>query len=101
MFPIQSFLDRFGGLLTQLDALAEDCDAEAAEDLEDLNAEFEDALMLLNECRADGDPEELTDALEDMKALAGDYRGLTGDIPELAALADQLEMAADMALGNL
>ena len=65
------------------------------------DAELEDALMLLNECRADGDPEELTDALEDMKALAGDYRGLAGDIPELAALADQLEMAADMALGNL
>ncbi len=101
MFPIQTFLDRFGALLEQLDALTEDCADDAAEDLEDLNAELEDALMLLGECRSDDDPEELSDALEDLKALAGDYRALSGDIPEIAALADQLEMAAEMALGNL
>jgi len=101
MFPIQSFLERFGDLLAQLDALAEDCAPEAAEDLEDLNAEFEDALMLMNESKAGDDPEALTDALEDLKALAGDYRALSGDIPEIAALADQLEMAAGMALDNL
>ncbi len=101
MFPIQTFLDRFGALLEQLDALAEDCAVDAAEDLDDLNAEFEDALMLLGECKSDDDPEALSDALEDLKALAGDYRALSGDIPEAAALADQLQMAADMALGNL
>ena len=97
MFPIQTFLDRFGALLEQLDALAEDCTVDAAEDLDDLNAE----LMLLGECKSDDDPEALSDALEDLKALAGDYRALSGDIPEAAALADQLQMAADMALGNL
>ena len=32
MFPIQTFLDRFGALLEQLDALAEDCAVDAAED---------------------------------------------------------------------
>ena len=101
MFPIQTFLDRFGALLEQLDALTEDCAGDAAEDLDDLNAEFEDALMLLGEYRGDDDPEELSDALEDLKALAGDYRALSGGIPEIAALADQLEMAAEMALGNL
>lgn len=101
MFPIQSFIERFEGVLEQLDALAEDCAPDAAEDLEDLNAELEDALLLLNECKKGDDPEELADALEDLRALAGDYRGLADGIPALASLADQLEMAAGMALGNL
>ncbi len=101
MFPIQPFLERFGELLDDLDALAECCAGEAAEDFSDLNAELEDALLLLSECKPDDDPEALTDALEDLKALAGDYRALAGGVPGLSHLADQLDMAADMALGNL
>lgn len=101
MFPIQSFLERFGALLGRLDELAETCAPETAEDLEELNAEFEDALLLLSECKSDDDPEALADALEDLQALAGDYRALSGSVPELANLAEQLDMAAGMALGNL
>ena len=97
----KAFMERFDGILEELDALAENCPGEAAEDLEDLNAELEDALLLLNECKKGDDPEELADALEDLRALAGDYRGLADGIPALASLADQLEMAAGMALGNL
>ncbi|MBR1820421.1 MAG: hypothetical protein IJ769_02230 [Clostridia bacterium] len=100
MYPIKSFLERFGGILAELDALTEDCAPEAAEDLDDLNAELEDALLLLGELKKE-DGEELAGALEDIQALAEDYRALADQIPALAGLAGQLDMAADMALGNL
>ena len=101
MFPMRDFMQRFGELLTELDALAADGEGETCEDLEDLNAELEDALMLLGEWRPEDDAEELADALEELRALAGDYRALSDRVPGLAELADRLRMAADMALGNL
>ena len=36
MFPIKTFLERFGEILSELDGLTEDCPPEAAEDLDDL-----------------------------------------------------------------
>ena len=101
MFPIHSFLERFGEVLASLDALADDCPEADAEDLEDLNAELEDALLLLGELKRDDGPEEFEGVLEDIRALAGDYRAMADRVPALSALADQLEMAAGMALGNL
>ena len=95
----KAFMERFDGILEELDALAESCPGEAAEDLEDLNAELEDALMLLGELK-DGDIEELTGALEDIRALADDYRALAADAPDLADCAGRLAMAAEMALSN-
>lgn len=101
MFPIRDFMERFGELLSELDALAADCDGEACEDLEDLNAELEDALLLLGEWKPEDDAEELADALEELCALAEDYRALSDRVPGLSDIADRLRMAADMALGNL
>ena len=39
--------------------------------------------------------EEMADILEDLRALAGDYRALSGEIPGVVALAARLEQAAD------
>lgn len=103
MYPIKTFLERLGEILAELDALGEGVDADSAEDLEDLNAELEDALLLLSELRPDGEDwrEEITGALEDIQALAGDYRDMTEDVPELDALAERLERTAATALGAL
>ena len=103
MFPVKEFIKRFEGILAELDALSEVCEGEAFTDLDDLNAELEDAIMLMGEIKPDEEDwqEEMTDALEELRALAGDYRGLEARVPELRELASQLEMAANMALGNL
>ena len=87
---IKTIVERLEPVLVAFDALA----ADAPEALEDLNAEFEDALMLLSEIdpREAGWQEELNDALEGLRALAGDYRR-TG-APGVEALAEQLERAA-------
>jgi len=89
---IGNIIRRMEALLEEMDALAGACGSPEA--LEDLNAEFEDALMLLSEIdpREDGWEEELSDALEALRALAGDYRrtGIAG----VEALADKLETSA-------
>ena len=103
MFPIQTFLDRFGALLEQLDALTEDCADDAAEDLEDLNAELEDALLMLGEIKPEGEDwrEELSETLEEIRALAEDYERLSPRAPEVESLASRLRSTADMAVNNL
>ncbi len=91
---IEAYRARLSALLEELDALALSCgDSDA---LEDLNAEFEDALMLLDEIDegSDGWEDELSDAREEFAALAGDYRALAKDIPALAPLAEKLAEAA-------
>lgn len=101
MFPMRDFMERFGELLSELDALAADCEDVVCEDLEDLNAELEDALLLLGEWKPEDDAEELADALEELRALAEGYGALSDHVPGLSDLTDRLRMAADMALGNL
>ena len=101
MQSMRDYIQRFGELLSELDALAEDRGGDACEDLEDLNAEFEDALLLLDEWKPGDDADELADALDDLRALAGDYRALSGRVPGLADLAERLNTAADAALGSL
>ena len=85
------------------ESTCEECDAGAAEDLEDLNAELEDALLLISELDPrDGDErEELAGALEDLRALAGDYRSLAKAVPGVAEQARRLDMAAGLALSAL
>lgn len=85
---------RLKEVLAALDALAEEHNGEAAEDdLEDLNAELEDALLLLD-ALGDDEAEERCEALSDICALAGDYRALAATVPGLDALAIRLENAA-------
>ena len=89
---IENIVNRLEAVLADLDALSEECGS--PEGLEDLNAELEDALMMLSEIdsRDAGWEEELSDALEEIRALAGDYR--KAGIPAAKALADRLEQAA-------
>ena len=93
---IKTIVERLEAVLSELDALAGACGSPEA--LEDLNAEFEDALMLLSELdpREEGWREELSEALDGLRALAGDYRALAGDIPGVGALAERIEAAADV-----
>ena len=90
---IKTIVERFEAVLAELDALAGACGSPEA--LEDLNAEFEDALMMLSEIDPRGEDwrEELSEALDGMKALAGDYRTMAGDIPGVMALAERIEAA--------
>ena len=87
-------ITRLEAILDALDAL--EADGDAAEVLDDLNAEFEDALMLLAELDPDAEREEYADALEAIRALAGDYRG-TG-VEGVEALATNMEGIVDLAL---
>lgn len=83
-------------ILEALDALSESCEGEAAEALDELNAEFEDGLMLLDELDPgeDGCEEELRDAMEEFAALAESYQKLAFRIPELMPLALRLKREA-------
>ena len=90
MFPMKSFDERFHAILEALDALAAGDEA-----LEELNAEFEDALFLIAEIdmKADDWREEYRDALEELDALRADY----AKIPAAADLARQLDGLIRMA----
>lgn len=91
MFSIGRFVERCREILNELDALAEG--AADADELEERNAELEDALMLVSEIRAEdeGWREEFLDALEELSALAEDYAAM--DDGEAAALGRRLGMA--------
>ena len=68
MFPVKEFEGRFRAILAALDL-----ESDGSEDFEELNAEFEDALMILSEIRLDEADwrEEFTDALDDFGDLDG------------------------------
>ena len=98
MFPVKEFEKRFREILASLDEFrGED------EEIEEMNAEFEDALFVI-ECidvNEEEWEEEFTDALEEFKDLLEGYRDLSEEIPELKDAADRLDMAIKMAQSNL
>lgn len=98
MYPEKEFMKRFETILSELDALSGESEDEA---LDDLNAELEDALFMLSQIRpGDEDAaEELSDTLEEILALAGDYQKL--DIGGVGEVAARLSMTARLALGSL
>lgn len=96
MLAMDNYVDRLREILAELDALAESLDGGEAEALEELNAEFDDALMLFDELGGEDAREELDDALEELGALAGDYRTLAERIDGVGPLAERLDMAAQM-----
>ena len=103
MFPIKEFEKRFRGILSELDELRDGCDGDAAESMEEMNAEFEDALFVI-ECADVNDEEweeEFTDALEEFKDLLEEYRALEDEVPAIAETANRLEMTIQMAESNL
>ena len=95
MLPIAEFEKRFRALLEELDGIAEDV---GDEDLEDMNAEFEDALLMLSEIdpKAEDAAEEIADALEEFEALRDDYARQ----PDTKDIAERLGMLIQMARGN-
>ena len=62
------------GAITRLEAILDALDALGDGALDDLNAEFEDALKLLSELDPDTEREDYADTLEAIRSLAGDYR---------------------------
>ena len=87
------FLERFQSILDALDEFEMD------EELEELNAQLEDALFLM-ECSED-DVEELQGAIEEIDGLLAEYRALSERRPEIRQKVLELEMAAGLAGRNL
>ena len=100
MFPMNGYLERCRDALAALDALVPDAGAQA-EALEDLNAELDDLLLAFADLRPGSEDfeEELSDLLDDMDALAGDYRALAarGGLAGLADPAERLERVTALA----
>lgn len=96
MLAIREFEKRFREILDQLD---EACEATGDDELEELNAEFEDALFMLAQTdpSAEDAAEEFSDALEEFEALKDDYEG----IDQVKDIAARLGMLIEMARGNL
>ena len=95
MLAIREFERRFRDVLDALDAVAEAADDE---DLEEMNAEYEDALFMLHEIdpKAEDAAEEFADALEEFEALRDDYARRD----DAAEIAGRLGMLIRMARGN-
>ena len=91
------FVSRFQAILDELDEL------EMNEALEELNAEFEDALFMLESIDYEDAEaaEEFADSMEALRALAEEYRELSAEKPELLQKVTELEMCLEMAENNL
>ena len=94
---LNGFLERFHGILDELDEIGAD------EELEELNAQLEDVLFLMESVDPeDADAaEEIAGALEEIDDLLAAYRELAEEQPELRQQALELEMARRMAGQNL
>ena len=96
MPPLKDFIARCLGVLDELDELA---GAKGNDALDDLNAELEDMLMVLQDIRPGlpGWREELEEALDDLDAVAEDYERLAdGPLPETAEPAGRLRRISAM-----
>ena len=94
---LNGFLERFHGILDVLDEI------EADEELDELNAQLEDVLFLMESVDVeDADAtEELEGALVEIDDLLAAYRALADERQELRQQALELEMARKMAGQNL
>ena len=100
MYPIKEFEKRFRGLLDEMDELRADADDE---DLEELAADFEDALFVI-ECISANDEdwrEQFTDALDEFSDIAEGSRRLAGEIPQMEGIAGRMDALIQMARANL
>lgn len=103
MFPVKEFEKRFREILAQLDELRDLCDDDQTENIEEMNAEYEDALFVI-ECIDINDEEwteEFSDALEEFKDLLSGYQKLAQEVSEIKDAADRLDMVIKMAEANL
>ena len=99
MYPVKEFEKRFREILDALDEIKGELDD--PERMEEMNAEFEDALFVIESiCVEDEDwCEAFADALEVFKDLCGGYRAM--DDPALAAVVDRLDAVIRLAEANL
>ena len=103
MFPIKEFEKRFREILSRMDEIKDEADGDAAESMDELNAEFEDALFGI-ECidqSAEDWQEEFEDWLDEFEDLCGAYSDLADEIPELTAEVQRFTMAVQLAKQNL
>lgn len=103
MFPVREFEKRFRELLAGLDDLRDQAEGDVSEAMDEMNAEYEDALFLIECINTDEEDwqEEFADALEEYKDLCSGYRKLADSFPELTAEADRLDMIIRLAEANL
>lgn len=89
------FMKRFQEILDALDNMAD------SDEMEELNAQFEDVLFLMESIDAEDEDaaEEMEGALEEMEDLLEQYRDL--ETPGLDQKITELEMAVRMAQNNL
>jgi len=94
---LAGFLSRFQAILDGMDEFEMD------DDLEEINAQFEDALFMMETIDEDDEDaaEEIADAMEDMDDLLAQYRELSEERPELGQKVLEMEMAVQMAKNNL
>ena len=103
MFPFHDFEARFREILGQLDALREGARGAEAAEMDELNANFEDALFVV-ECIEPGDEDGLeafSDALDEFRDLTGAYRAIEAAVPGLAEAVERLDAAVRFAAANL
>lgn len=100
MYPIKEFEKRFRALLDEMDELRADADDE---ELEELAADFEDALFVVECIGADDEDwrEQFTDALDEFSDIAEGSRRLVGAIPPLEGIAGRMDALIQMARANL
>ena len=94
---LAGFLKRFQGILEAMDEFEMD------DELEEINAQFEDVLFMMETIDEEDEDAagEIADAMEDMDDLLDQYRGLLNERPELNQKVVELEMAVQMAKNNL
>ena len=100
MYPIKEFEKRFRALLDEMDELRADADDE---ELEELAADFEDALFVVECIGADDEDwrEQFTDALDEFSDIAEGSRRLAGEISPLEGIAGRMDALIQMARANL
>lgn len=100
MYPIKEFEKRFRGLLDEMDELRADADDE---DLEELAADFEDALFVIECIGADDEDwrEQFIDALDEFSDIAEGSRRLAREIPQMEGITGRMDALIQMARANL
>lgn len=100
MYPIKEFEKRFRDLLDEMDEIRADADSE---ELDELAADFEDALFVMECIGADDEDwqEQFTDALDEFSDVAAGSRGFAKEIPPLEGIAERMDSLVQMARANL
>ena len=100
MYPIKEFEKRFHDLLDEIDDLR--IEVESGK-LDELAADFEDALFVIECIGADDEDwrEQFTDALDEFSDIAEGSRRLAGEIPQMEGIAGRMDALIQMARANL